>query len=82
MDDPTNPSLARSYLSPWEKAMKRDESLTSTLRAQMTGPGAKKDLVQYKSFNRYAPSNPEEHKRNSSRCIHSKGLIAQFNSQE
>ena len=72
MDDPTNPSVARN-LSPWEKAMKGDEGLTSTMKSEMAGPGAKKDLVQYKSFNRYSPSNPEKLEKSSSSCIHSAG---------
>ncbi|XP_056465518.1 myozenin-1a [Gadus chalcogrammus] len=54
MDDPTNQSVARTYQSPWEKAMKGDESLTSTMRSKMAGPVAQKDLVHYKSFNRSA----------------------------
>jgi hypothetical protein len=73
MDDPTNQSVARTYQSPWEKAMKGDESLTSTMRSKMAGPVAQKDLVHYKSFNRYSPSNPEKHKRNTSSCIRGNG---------
>ncbi|KAG7283521.1 hypothetical protein CRUP_012581 [Coryphaenoides rupestris] len=54
MDDPTNPTVAKNYQSPWEKAMKGDESLTSTLKSKIVGPSAQQDLIKYKSFNRCA----------------------------
>lgn len=44
----------RTYVSPWERAMKGNEELTATMRAAMPGPiKAHPDLPQYKSFNRY-----------------------------
>ncbi|KAG7228096.1 hypothetical protein INR49_005719 [Caranx melampygus] len=43
----------RTYVSPWERAMKGNEELTATMRASMPGPiKAHSDLPQYKSFNR------------------------------
>ncbi|KAJ3610919.1 hypothetical protein NHX12_023009 [Muraenolepis orangiensis] len=54
MDDPTNKTIAKTYLSPWEKAMKGDESLTSTMKSKMAGPCAPCDLIMYKCFNRSA----------------------------
>lgn len=55
-DDPTNPTVAKNYQSPWEKAMKGDESLTSTLKSKIVVPSAQQDLIKYKSFNRYSQS--------------------------
>lgn len=59
MDDPTDKTVAKNYQSPWEKAMKGDESLTSTLKCNIVGPSAKQDLIKYKSFNRYSQSTRE-----------------------
>ncbi|XP_072246761.1 myozenin-1a [Leuresthes tenuis] len=44
----------KTYMSPWEKAMKGDETLLSTLKTTMPGPITQKDLLKYKSFNRTA----------------------------
>ncbi|KAM9727978.1 myozenin-1a [Menidia menidia] len=44
----------KTYMSPWEKAMKGDENLLSTLKSAMPGPIAPKDILKYKSFNRTA----------------------------
>ncbi|XP_047460079.1 myozenin-1a [Mugil cephalus] len=53
--DLTNKELhVKGYVSPWEKAMKGDEGLISTLKTGMPGPIDKKELVKYKSFNRTA----------------------------
>lgn len=42
-----------TYVSPWEKAMKGDETLIATLKTAMLGPTERKDLTKYKCFNRY-----------------------------
>lgn len=45
----------RTYVSPWERAMKGNEELTATMKARMPGPiQMHPDLPLYKSFNRYA----------------------------
>jgi len=45
----------RSYVSPWERAMKGNEELTATMRPNMPGPiHCHPDLPLYKSFNRTA----------------------------
>ncbi|XP_061787729.1 myozenin-1b [Nerophis lumbriciformis] len=45
----------RTYVSPWERAMRGNEELTATMRAHMPGPvQGFADLQQYKSFNRTA----------------------------
>ncbi|XP_010862570.1 myozenin-1b isoform X2 [Esox lucius] len=44
----------RTYVSPWERAMKGDESLTATMHGSMPGPHAPSDLPKFKSFNRTA----------------------------
>ncbi|MCI4384494.1 hypothetical protein PGIGA_G00039200 [Pangasianodon gigas] len=44
----------KTYVSPWERAMKDDDELKATLKPQMPGPHVHKDLPQYKSFNRTA----------------------------
>uniref|UniRef100_A0A673AWM5 Myozenin 1b n=1 Tax=Sphaeramia orbicularis TaxID=375764 RepID=A0A673AWM5_9TELE len=45
----------RTYVSPWERAMKGNEELTATMKASMPGPiQIHLDLPQYKSFNRTA----------------------------
>uniref|UniRef100_UPI0037E80809 myozenin-1b n=1 Tax=Semicossyphus pulcher TaxID=241346 RepID=UPI0037E80809 len=45
----------RTYVSPWEKAMKGNEELTATMRACMPGPiQIHPELPLYKSFNRTA----------------------------
>lgn len=45
----------KTYVSPWEKAMKGDECLIATLKPSMPGPIQRKDLPKYKCFNRYSP---------------------------
>lgn len=42
----------KTYVSPWEKAMKGDENLLATLKTAMPVPIDKKDPPKYKSFNR------------------------------
>ncbi|XP_060794863.1 myozenin-1b [Neoarius graeffei] len=44
----------KTYISPWERAMKNDDELKATLKPQTPGPHVHKDLPQYKSFNRTA----------------------------
>ncbi|XP_034049012.1 myozenin-1-like isoform X2 [Thalassophryne amazonica] len=45
----------RTYISPWERAMKGNEELTATMKACMPGPiQTHPQLPQYKSFNRTA----------------------------
>ncbi|KAK2866598.1 hypothetical protein Q7C36_002654 [Tachysurus vachellii] len=44
----------KTYVSPWEHAMKDDDELKATMKPQMPGPHVHKDLPQYKSFNRTA----------------------------
>ncbi|KAM9336835.1 myozenin-1b [Symphorus nematophorus] len=45
----------RTYISPWERAMKGNEELTATMRASMPGPiHIHPELPLYKSFNRMA----------------------------
>ncbi|XP_051927498.1 myozenin-1b isoform X2 [Hippocampus zosterae] len=43
----------RTYVSPWERAMKGNQELTATMRTSMPGPG-RVQFPQYKSFNRTA----------------------------
>lgn len=44
----------RTYVSPWERAMKGNEELTATMKASMPGPiRIHAELPLYKSFNRY-----------------------------
>lgn len=47
----------KTYVSPWEKAMKGDESLIATLKMAMPPPVEQKELRKYKSFNRYFPQH-------------------------
>ncbi|KAM4629307.1 myozenin-1-like [Polymixia lowei] len=55
VDDPTmKKTYVKTYMSPWEKAMKGDESLTATLKSTMPGPYIQEDLPKYKCFNRFA----------------------------
>ncbi|XP_051524005.1 myozenin-1b [Myxocyprinus asiaticus] len=44
----------KTYVSPWERAMKDDEALKETLKLKMPGPQVYKELPKYKSFNRMA----------------------------
>ncbi|MCJ8730377.1 hypothetical protein PDJAM_G00183720 [Pangasius djambal] len=44
----------KTYVSPWEKAMKGNEELISTMKPFMPGPCVHGDLPIYKSFNRTA----------------------------
>jgi len=45
----------RTYVSPWERAMRGDEILVATMKGQMPGPiQMHLELPQYKSFNRTA----------------------------
>ncbi|XP_077595214.1 myozenin-1b isoform X1 [Stigmatopora nigra] len=43
----------RTYVSPWERAMKGNQELTETMKASMPRPG-RLQFPQYKSFNRTA----------------------------
>lgn len=44
----------RTYVSPWERAMKDNEELKATMKPSMPGPIQNHpQLPQYKSFNRY-----------------------------
>lgn len=45
----------KTYIAPWEKAMKGDESLIATLKTAMPGPIQQRDVPKYKCFNRYFP---------------------------
>ncbi|XP_077093297.1 myozenin-1a [Siphateles boraxobius] len=47
-------AYGRTYISPWERAMKGNEDLLATMKAQMPGPYSYKELSKYKSFNRSA----------------------------
>ncbi|RXM35788.1 Synaptopodin 2-like protein [Acipenser ruthenus] len=47
-------TMVRTYISPWERAMRGNAELTATMRSSMPGPCSHKDLVKYKSFNRTA----------------------------
>lgn len=42
----------KTYVSPWEKAMKGDKELIATLKASMPGPLSQHDIPKWKSFNR------------------------------
>ncbi|XP_056148080.1 myozenin-1a [Lampris incognitus] len=54
-DDPTKKHIhVRTYVSPWEKAMKGDENLLATMRSKMPGPHVHEDSPGYKTFNRTA----------------------------
>ncbi|XP_076008159.1 myozenin-1b [Genypterus blacodes] len=45
----------RTYVSPWERAMKGDRELTATMKGCMPGPiEGHSDMLHYKSFNRTA----------------------------
>ncbi|XP_062851616.1 myozenin-1a [Trichomycterus rosablanca] len=44
----------KTYVSPWERAMKGNADLVATMKAFMPGPCAHGDLPKYKSFNRIA----------------------------
>uniref|UniRef100_A0A8C1F6X6 Myozenin 1b n=1 Tax=Cyprinus carpio carpio TaxID=630221 RepID=A0A8C1F6X6_CYPCA len=44
----------RTYVSPWERAMKNDEELKETMKWKMPGPQVHKELPKYNSFNRTA----------------------------
>uniref|UniRef100_A0A673HXF4 Myozenin-1-like n=1 Tax=Sinocyclocheilus rhinocerous TaxID=307959 RepID=A0A673HXF4_9TELE len=44
----------KTYVSPWERAMKDDEELKETMKLKMPGPQVHKELPKYKSFNRMA----------------------------
>ncbi|XP_029620468.1 myozenin-1 isoform X1 [Salmo trutta] len=44
----------RTYVSPWERAMRGDESLTATMHHCMAGPHPPHDMPKFKSFNRSA----------------------------
>lgn len=51
----------RTYVSPWERAMRGNEELTSTMRPNMPGPvHLHADLPLYKSFNRYLTFPPSQ----------------------
>lgn len=43
----------RTYISPWERAMKGNEELTATMKGRMPGPiQMHPEMPLYKSFNR------------------------------
>ncbi|KAJ8365423.1 hypothetical protein SKAU_G00142540 [Synaphobranchus kaupii] len=44
----------KTYISPWERAMKGDAELTATMKVQMPGPYVHEDPPNVKSFNRMA----------------------------
>ncbi|XP_043109844.1 myozenin-1b isoform X1 [Puntigrus tetrazona] len=44
----------KTYVSPWERAMKDDKDLKETMNLKMPGPHVQKELPKYKSFNRMA----------------------------
>ncbi|KAG7492550.1 hypothetical protein MATL_G00015520 [Megalops atlanticus] len=44
----------KTYISPWERAMKGDTELTATMKMKMPGPHVYQELPKYKSFNRTA----------------------------
>ncbi|XP_039624227.1 myozenin-1a [Polypterus senegalus] len=50
----TNITIVKTYISPWERAMRGDAELTATMRATMPGPCTQQDLPKYKCFNRSA----------------------------
>lgn len=54
-DDAKKHIHVKTYVSPWEKAMKGDENLIATLKTAMPGPIQQKDIPKWKSFNRYFP---------------------------
>ncbi|KAF7665587.1 hypothetical protein LDENG_00138740 [Lucifuga dentata] len=47
-------TVVKTYVSPWEKAMKGDENLLATLKTKMPGPIVQKEQISYKCFNRTA----------------------------
>lgn len=51
-NDPKKHTYVKTYVSPWEKAMKGDEILIATLKTSMPGPIKQKDIPKWKSFNR------------------------------
>jgi len=53
-DEKKHVLIMKTYVSPWEKAMKGDEGLIATLKPEMPGPLKYKDLPKYRSFNRSA----------------------------
>ncbi|XP_061546419.1 myozenin-1-like [Phycodurus eques] len=53
-DDKSKKMHLKTYISPWEKAMKGDESLLATLKLTMLGPAHHIELCKYKCFNRTA----------------------------
>ncbi|MFT7805958.1 myozenin-1 isoform X2 [Arapaima gigas] len=44
----------KTYISPWERAMKGDEGLMATMKVEMPGPVVQRELPKYKCFNRSA----------------------------
>lgn len=51
----------RNYVSPWERAMRGNEELTSTMKSSMPGPiYMHADLPYYKSFNRYTDTDTQK----------------------
>ncbi|XP_052428932.1 myozenin-1-like [Carassius gibelio] len=47
-------AYVKTYVSPWERAMKGNEELLATMKSQMPGPCSQKELRNYKCFNRSA----------------------------
>ncbi|XP_061693579.1 myozenin-1a isoform X2 [Syngnathoides biaculeatus] len=52
--DAASKMAPKTYISPWEKAMKGDEGLLATLKWTMPGPVHHIELRKYKCFNRTA----------------------------
>lgn len=52
-DDNKKHPTVKTYVSPWEKAMKGDENLLATLKTSMPGPIKEKQFPKWKTFNRY-----------------------------
>lgn len=49
----------RTYVSPWERAMKGDEDLVATMKSSMPGPiRIHPEPPMFKSFNRYDHTHP------------------------
>ncbi|XP_063073910.1 myozenin-1b [Engraulis encrasicolus] len=44
----------KTYVSPWERAMKDNQELRATMHAKMPGPKVHQDLPKFKSFNKLA----------------------------
>ena len=50
----------RTYVSPWERAMRGDQDLVATMKSSMPGPiRVHPEAPMFKSFNRYARTPAE-----------------------